>query len=231
MMYDFLKGQETYEVIERDDGHVQAFPASSYFSDYRKWSARHKTAMKYVRGRVLDIGCGAGRHSLYLQRRGFDVLGIDISPCAIKTCKLRGLKRARVMPLAQAGPRLGVFDTLLMLGINFGLFGTPAKARRLLRKLYHMTSNDARIIAETRDPYKTKDPAHLAYHRHNRRRGRLAGRVRIRVRYKSYATPWFDFLQVSKIELRKILAGTGWTVGRVINHSSPIYVAVIEKES
>jgi 2-polyprenyl-3-methyl-5-hydroxy-6-metoxy-1,4-benzoquinol methylase len=88
MMYDLLKNPETYEVIERDDGLVQALPALGYVSDYPKWSPRNKTAMKYVKGRVLDIGCGAGRHSLYLQRKGFDVLGIDMSPYAIKTSKL-----------------------------------------------------------------------------------------------------------------------------------------------
>ncbi len=232
LMYDFLKGQEVYEVVERDDGYVQAVPASGYFSDYRKWSPRHKRAMKYVRGRVLDIGCGAGRHSIYLQRKGFDILGIDISPYAIRTSKLRGLRNARVTSLAQVGPKLGVFDTLLMMGLNFGLFGTPAKARQSLRKFHGMTSSGARIIAETRDPYKTNDPAHLAYHRRNRQLGRKAGQLRIRVRYKALVTPWFQFLIVSKQELKEILSGTGWRLRRVVSGSSPsgIYVAIIEKE-
>jgi len=232
LMYDFLKGQEACEVVERDDGYVQAVPASGYFSDYRKWSPRHKRAMKYVRGRVLDIGCGAGRHSLYLQRKGLDVLGVDISPYAIRTSKLRGLRNARVMSLARVGPQLGVFDTLLMMGLNFGLFGTPWKARQFLRKFHGMTGDSARIIVETRDPYKTKDPAHLAYHRRNRKRGKNAGQLRIRVRYKALSTPWFEFLIVSKQELKEILSGTEWRLRRTVNESSPsgIYVAIIEKQ-
>ena len=232
LMYDFLKGQEAFEVVERDDGYIQAIPASGYFSDYGKWSPRHRRAMKYARGRVLDIGCGAGRHSLYLQRKGLDVLGIDISPYAIRTSKIRGLRNARVMSLAQVGPQLGVFDTLLMMGLNFGLFGTPRKARQFLRKFHGMTSNSARIIAETQDPYKTKDSAHLAYHKRNRKRGKKAGQLRIRVRYKALVTPWFQFLIVSRSELGEILIGTGWRLRRVINGSSPtgIYVAIIDKE-
>ena len=232
LMYDFLKGQEAYEVVERNDGYVEAVPASGYFSNYQKWSPRHKTAMKSVKGRVLDIGCGAGRHSLYLQRKGFDVLGIDISPFAIKTSKLRGLRNAKVMSLAQVGPQLGVFDTLLMMGLNFGLFGTPWKARQFLRKFHGITSNSAMIIAETRDPNKTKDPAHLAYHARNRERGKVAGELRIRVRYKTLLTPWFKFLIVSKQELKEILDGTGWRLRRVLNGSSPsgIYLAIIERE-
>ncbi|HDO42228.1 MAG TPA: methyltransferase domain-containing protein [Candidatus Bathyarchaeota archaeon] len=56
-------------------------------------------AMKFIRGRVLDIGCGAGRHSIYLQNKGFNVIGIDISPLAIKVCRLRGLKKAEIICL------------------------------------------------------------------------------------------------------------------------------------
>jgi 2-polyprenyl-3-methyl-5-hydroxy-6-metoxy-1,4-benzoquinol methylase len=55
--------------------------------------------MVFVKGRVLDIGCGAGRHSLYLQNQGFQVLGIDNSPLAVKVAKLRGLKRVKVMSI------------------------------------------------------------------------------------------------------------------------------------
>ena len=158
-------------------------------------------------------------------------MGIDLSPNAIKTCKLRGLRNAKVIPLAQAGPQLGTFDTLLMMGSNFGLVETPKKARVFLRRFHNMTSENARIIAETRDPYKTQDPAHLAYHRLNRKRGKLAGQLKIRVLYREYKTPWFKFLVVSKRELEGILKGTGWRIRRVINASSPLYVAIIEKGS
>jgi 2-polyprenyl-3-methyl-5-hydroxy-6-metoxy-1,4-benzoquinol methylase len=46
--------------------------------------------MQFVKGRVLDVGCGAGRHSLYLQEKGFDVLGTDISPLASESASLGG---------------------------------------------------------------------------------------------------------------------------------------------
>ncbi|MDP2650044.1 MAG: methyltransferase domain-containing protein, partial [bacterium] len=56
-----------------------------------------KDAMKFAGGRVLDIGCGGRRHSLYIQKKGFDVVGIDNSPLAIKISRLRGLKKAKVL--------------------------------------------------------------------------------------------------------------------------------------
>lgn len=228
-MYEFLKGRETYEIIERDDGFIQALPVAGYFSPHRKWGLNHGKAMQYVKGRVLDIGCGAGRHSIYLQKKGFDVLGIDFSPLAVKVSKLRGLKKARVLSITQIGPRLGRFDTLLMMGNNFGLLRSFKTARLLLRRFYGVTSGNARIIAETRDPYKTTDPFHLQYHKLNLSRGRMPGQVRMRVRHRKYATPWFDYLLASRNEMRKILRDTGWRVRRFIGPGVQ-YIAIIEKE-
>ena len=230
LMYEFLKGREVYEIIERDDGFFGALAVAGYFSPYKKWSINHKRSMRYVSGRVLDIGCGAGRHSLYLQKKGFDVLGIDLSPLAVKVSKLRGVRRVRVMSITGIGPQLGRFDTLLMIGNNFGLFQSFTTARRLLRRFNAITSGKARIIVETRDPYKTTDPFHLQYHRLNRSRGRLPGQVRMRVRHRKYATPWFDYLLVSRNEMKKILTGTGWRVRRFIG-SGVQYVAILEKAS
>lgn len=226
----FLQGKASTEVVERDDGLIEPDNGpAGYFKPHRSWPAMEKRAMRYVRGRVLDVGAGAGRVALHAQERGHDVLAIDNSPLAVKVCLLRGVKDARVVPFTQVSPALGVFDTIVMLGNNFGLFGSFERARWMLRRLKRLTSADARIVTQTVDPYLTELPEHHAYHRRNRRRGRMAGQLKIRVRYLGYATPWFDYLFVSQAEMRKIVAGTGWRVTRVLEEL-PRYVAVIEKD-
>lgn len=230
-MYDYLKGKDGFEIVERDDGFITPTNAPKvYFSKHQDWPPHEKRAMKYAKGRVLDIGCGAGRHAIYLQERGLDVLGIDTSPLAIKVCKLRGLKKAKEMSITQINSKLGKFDTMLMLGNNFGLFESFNKAKRLLKRFYKITSDEARIIAESMDPYKTEEPAHFEYHKFNRKRGRMSGQVRLRVRYKKYATLWFDYLLVSKDEMQNILHDTGWRIKRFIDSGQSIYTAIIEKE-
>jgi SAM-dependent methyltransferase len=195
----------------------------------RAWPAHERVALRFARGRVLDVGCGAGRHALYLQGRGHEVAGIDISPLAVATAKRRGLRRAYVMGIADLPGGLGRFNTVLLLGANFGLLQSKAKAPHLLGRLAQSTSDGARIIASTLDPYRTREPRHLAYHRANRRRGRLGGQVRLRVRYKDLATGWFDYLFVSCIEMRQLLQGTRWRIGRFIAGGGPPYAAIIEK--
>lgn len=230
-VYDHLKRKDAWEIVERDDGFFGVSAgAKYYFSDYEKWNDREKKAIRFAKGRVLDIGCGAGRISLYLQKKGFDVLGVDISPLATRVCKLRGLKQVKLIPITKLNAKLGMFDTIIMFGGNFGLFGNPKRARSLLRRFRGMTSRNARILAESVDPYKTTNPAHLEYHKLNKSRGKMPGQVRIRVRYGKYVTPWFEYLLVSKNEMQSILKGTSWKLRKVIRSKGPAYVAVIEKE-
>jgi cyclopropane fatty-acyl-phospholipid synthase-like methyltransferase len=230
-MYDYLNGIKGAEVTERDDGSIApgGGPAA-YFAEYRKWHPLERKAMRYVRGRVLDVGCGAGRHSLYLQEKGHDVAGIDNSPLAIEVCKRRGLKDARLISLSEVGPALGVFDTVMMLGNNFGLFGTAGRAKRLLRRFHKMTSEKGRIVATSVDPYKTDDADHLAYQAANRAKGRMSGQIRLRLRYKRYAMPWIDLLIVSRQEMERIVGGTGWVVSKYLGPDAAPYVAIIEKK-
>lgn len=228
----FKAGEPKNEVVERDDGFIAVgkYGGKVYLSGYKNWDKIEKDAMKFVSGKVLDIGCGGGRHSLYLQKKGLDVTGIDNSPLAIKVSRLRGLKKAKILPIEKIGkfkPRS--FNTVIMMGNNFGLFGSYNLAKVLLKKLHKITLPNALIIAASRDPYTTKDPVHLAYHKLNRKRGRMAGQLRLRVRYKNYIGSWFDYLMVSKGELQKILRNTGWKVNRFINAKDGQYIMLLGK--
>jgi SAM-dependent methyltransferase len=230
IVWDHLHGIPTTEIIERDDGYFAlSGGAASYFAEFKDWPRHQQATMRFVRGRVLDLGCGAGRCCLHLQNHGHPVVGIDASPLAIKVCRKRGVKDARILSITQVGHALGRFDTILMMGNNFGLFGSRLRARWLLRRLHTLTSSDARIVAESVNVYQTKDPDHLRYHRFNRRRGRMSGQLRLRVRYRRYCTPWFDYLIVSPEEMKVILTGTGWRVQRFLKSAGSPYVAVIEK--
>jgi SAM-dependent methyltransferase len=233
MLLAALDGRASPEIVERDDGYFQAANFhKTYLAPFRRWPTHNRRAMRFVRGRVLDVGCGGGRVCLHLQQRGLEVVGIDISPGAVEVCRRRGVLDARVCPIEEVDESLGVFDTIVMLGNNFGLFASRVKARRLLRRFHALTNDRGRIIAETRDIYTTDDPAHLAYQERNRRRERLPGQIRVRIRHHLLKTPWFDYLMVSPAELEELLAGTGWQLARTIEStaSDGMYIAVIEKD-
>ena len=231
-MWSFLHGGEPYEVVERDDAFISAAESTAgYFASFKSWPSRQQLALTLARGRTLDVGCGAGKVSLYLQKRGLRVTGIDNSPLAIQTCRKRGVKDARVLSFEDVRDlRPTTFDTVVMFGNNFGLFGSFTKAQRLLKQLHRMTNDNAVILAETLNPFETNHPAHLKYLRKNRQRGRMPGQIRIRVRFQDVVGPWFDYLLVSPNEMRDILRGTGWTLKHIIRDTSPRSIAILEKE-
>ncbi len=230
MLHDHLWGVEAREVVERDDGYidVSAGPAL-YFASIDQWSRHTRAAMRHLRGPVLDVGCGAGRLALYAQEQGLEVLATDISPLAVAVCHRRGVRRAEVVAFEELGPALGAFATIAMLGNNFGLTGSREGAIEFLERAKAFTTPDARIIAESMDPYATENPDHLGYHERNRARGRMAGQIRLRVRYRTAATPWIDYLFVSVEEMEGILAGTGWEIRELLHSDGPSYIAVIER--
>jgi SAM-dependent methyltransferase len=231
MMLAALEGEELFEIVEREDGFITAssFGPGVYLAPFRRWAPQERRAMRLVRGRVLDVGAGAGRVALHLQERGHEVVAIDLSPGAIEVCRRRGVRDARVLSIDDVDESLGTFDTVVMYGNNFGLFASAAKARRLLRRFHRLTSDRGRIIAQTRDVGGTDNPDHLEYQAYNRERGRLSGQIRIRVRHRRYATPWFDYLMVGPDELRDILEGTGWHLARTLE-GEDTYMAVMEKD-
>ena len=234
MILDALEsGEPVSEIVERDDGFMMASALGTglYLAPFRRWPARQRRAMRLARGRVLDVGAGAGRVALHLQQRGLEVVAIDISPLAIEACRRRGVRDARVVSLERVDGSLGVVDTVVMFGNNLGLLGGPARGKRILERIHRVSSPAARILGESLDPYTTDDPAHLAYHERNRRRGRMGGQLRIRIRYRDHATPWFDYLFASRDELEELLDGTGWRLVRTIEDEPPLYVAVIEKDA
>ncbi len=201
--------------IEREDGYRDAEDLTWYLTNYVGFPTYEKQAMKYARGRVLDIGCGAGRHALVLQRRGLKVTAVDLSPRVVSLAQERGVKDARIADACGKFPfRAGGFDTVILFGNNLGICGTPAKFRRMLRELYRVTSRQARILGTSRMP-DLKDPIHRGYLIQNIKRGRALGQIRLRLEMDRKRGPWFDLLLLSPTDLLQLAAKEGWELTHV----------------
>jgi SAM-dependent methyltransferase len=70
-----------------------------------------------IRGAVLDVGCGAGEHTVHLARLGYDVLGTDFSPAAVSLARAnagaRGVDAHFEVLDALRLPAAGRFGTVL----------------------------------------------------------------------------------------------------------------------
>jgi SAM-dependent methyltransferase len=216
------------EIIERDDGLINGAPADHYLAEPAEWQPHDHRALRLVRGAVLDIGAGAGRTAIELQRRGMAVTGLDTSAGAIEVARRRGLRDTVLNTVDAYARSTARYDTFLLLGNNLGLIEGPERAPAFLAALAELSRPGARIIAQGTDPYGTTDPVHVAYHQRNRDRGRLGGQLRLRLRYRLLATEWFDYLNCSVVELEGLLAGSRWRLTSVDADDRPYYLAVME---
>ncbi len=225
-----FKGDPSIHQIERDDGHISETDASRYFSSYEEWPEYEREAMLEARGRVLDVGLGAGRHSLWLQERGHNVVGIDLAPLAVEVSKLRGVRDARVMDVTNMSFPDDHFNTVLMMGANLGIVGDIQEIRGVLSGLDRVTTPGSIIIGSTRDPLKNENQAHLMYHERNRQREKPPGLVRIRVNFQDVKGEWFDFLMMGEEVLSDVLEPTNWEVGKIYDSGNSDYIAVLSKK-
>jgi len=230
-MLDHWLGKKVTVEFERDDGYRSGSKIESYFTPPSKWPRMEREAIRMVRGRVLDLGCGPGRHALFLQKKGFDVVGIDASPTQVALARIRGLAHVYPASVRQLPRGLGTFNSFLMMGNNLGLAGDLPHMRRFLRDLREIARKGARLIGHSRIP-GTWSEVHLPYVKRNLRRGRTPGLLTLRVRYKGKIGDWFNLLLISPEDLARLGQETGWDLVRVIwegGYGPGDYVGVLER--
>ena len=137
--------QTETSISELDD-----LPVSYLFRDYQEMNALEKKALDLSFGKVLDVGSGAGSHSLYLQNeRKLKVTALDISPKSVEICKARGVKNAICEDLLQFSEKN--FDTVLLLMNGTGIFQSLEHIDQYLQKLKSLVAENGQILLDSTD--------------------------------------------------------------------------------
>jgi SAM-dependent methyltransferase len=150
-IFDFQTNNSPEDLItETNISESDEMSVAYLFRSYDEMPKLEQKALQLAKGKVLDVGCGAGSHSLSLQNdRNLDVTSIDISPKAIQACKLRGLKNARVQDMLTLENEK--FDTILLLMNGTGIFGTLKETPTFLQKLKSLLNKNGQILIDSSD--------------------------------------------------------------------------------
>jgi SAM-dependent methyltransferase len=147
---DYQTGNNPQDLItETSISEADEMSVAYLFRGFEKMPKMEQNALLLSSGKVLDVGCGAGSHSLYLQEKGFDVTPIDISPNAIKACQLRGLKKANVQDVMSM--KKEQFDTILLLMNGAGMCGRLKNISRFLLQLKSLLTENGQILVDSSD--------------------------------------------------------------------------------
>ena len=136
---------KTYSSLDEED----IIPIPYLFRDFKKMPTLEQKALKLCKGNILDIGCGAGSHSLYLQKKGFAVTALDQSPGAIETCKLRGIEHTVLQDIQDF--KLQKYDTLLMLMNGIGIVGKLKNIDQFFTHLKTLLKPKGQILLDSSD--------------------------------------------------------------------------------
>lgn len=150
-MLDYVQNNQPENLItETTISEADEMDVSYLFRSFKEMPKLEQKALKLARGKVLDVGCGAGSHSLYLQEKGLNVLAIDISPNAMETCKIRGVKQTQLTDVLHLDES-EKFDTILLLMNGTGIFGKLKNIDLYLSKLNSLLNANGQILIDSSD--------------------------------------------------------------------------------
>jgi SAM-dependent methyltransferase len=199
------------------------------FRSFDEMPKIEQLALHLCKGKILDVGSGAGSHSLYLQNyQKQEVVAIDISENAIATCRLRGLKNAFVQDVFQLENQK--FDTILLLMNGTGIAGKLSKLEDFLKHLKSLLHRDGQILIDSSDLiYMFDDDEKQALL--NQKDIQYYGEVEFNLSYKNQNEAPFDWLYVDFEMLKNVASSVGLSCEKIIDGENFDYLAKIEIQS
>ena len=227
-LLDYLKGQYTEDLITHSSlGQEDVLPQPHLFRSFEKMPVIEQQALQLSRGEILDIGAGAGSHSLYLQQKGLEVTALDASEGAIKCCKERGVKNTVHSSIQDySGTK---FDTLLLLMNGIGMAGTIKELGGFLEHLKSLLKPGGQILTDSTDilyVYEEEDggyriPAHQDYY----------GELSFTMSYKGQESDPFPWFYIDYGLLREIAEKQGLDCELVVSGDHFDYLARLTKKA
>ncbi|MEH6504402.1 MAG: class I SAM-dependent methyltransferase [Cycloclasticus sp.] len=206
-LLDYLqKGEDVPIEVKMDIAEDDTLAPSYFFRSYEQCPELEQIALQQARGKVLDVGAGAGSHSLYLQQQGLDVTAIDVSPASVEVMRKRGLKNVQLTDFYDDTE--GQFDTLMFLMNGIGLVQTLDGFDEFFSHAKRLLAPKGQILLDSSDliyMFEEEDGSYLIdindkYH----------GEVVFKLSYKNISGEPFNWLYVSEELLQDAAQANGF---------------------
>ena len=221
---DYFNGNIEHSLVAVDElGRKTEVPVKLFFREFDDFPAWEKRAVELASGNVLDIGAGAGRHSLVLQERGLAVCAIDIVPECVEVMKRRGVREALCADVLEFDG--GPFETLMGAMNGLTMVQTLERLPAFLRGIRRLTSSHGQFLVDSTDLRCSSDAALKTLIEKKVRAGNYFGELTARLEYKNRTGTLFRELFVDPETLRDVALDAGWNCEVVISQDNGRYLA------
>lgn len=145
----FYSNDNTPIIVSSSVVDDEELPPEYFFRNYKNMPMLERLALKSCKGKILDVGAGAGSHTIWLQTKGFNVSALEISALCCKVMKNRGIKEVINSDILHYSDKH--FDTILLLMNGIGIAGTPNGLIDLLNHLKKMLNQGGKILLDSSD--------------------------------------------------------------------------------
>ena len=222
MMLDYLNGRhDAYVEVESPTLEMWTMPGETMFRGFSEMDDMERSALQLCRGKILDVGAGAGCHSLYLQQNNMDVDALDISPGCIEVMAQRQVKNVLHQNLFSLTERK--YSTVLMLMNGLGICGTLDGCNLFLQFIKTILAAGGQVIAESTDlgslyeDLGTSDYSLDSYY----------GETEFIMKYQSITSDPFNWIYVDFKTLETLAVFNGLRCEQVITDTGGKYLARI----
>lgn len=197
---EYYKGNEDeILMVNNSYGNPEEMPVEIYFRDEIDFSTIEHLALIECEGRILDLGAGAGAHSLVLKERGKDVTALENSQGCVDVMKMSGLDQVVHDDYRKHTEK---YDTILALMNGIGIAGKLSGVEAFLKKCKKMLQPMGQILIDSSNVsylYDDGTPKPKGYF----------GEVKFQYEYKGEKGEWFDWVYVDQITLGEIVKKAG----------------------
>jgi SAM-dependent methyltransferase len=207
-MWAYHRGDRDAVIVVYDDYELDEVPVSYFFRGPDQFASYEREALSLCRGRVLDVGAGAGCHSLALQDQGFDVTAIEVLPNLVDILRERGVRDARVATWMDVDA--GQFDTVLMLMNGLGLAETLTGLAEFFEDARRLLRPGGQVLADSTDVRVRMDPEAARTGSLQRPDGRYIGELHFQLEFHGQKGPPFGQLYVDPKTLERYAKEARW---------------------
>ena len=219
-LLDCYRGEADATLICHQDGERDDVPAAFWLRD--SFDPLESAMMGLCRGRILDLGAGAGIHALALQKRGLEVVALDISSACVAIMRERGVRNACQGDMYDfhAPP----FDTVACFCNGLDKIGQLADLPRFLDKMRTLVAHGGQLLADSFDVRTNAGPEELARYAAKQAEGRYFGELELAFEYRGKRSEPFSVLQLDFDTLHDVPDSAGWGCEKIAETGGHYFV-------